>query len=195
MARWRGMDGGKSFSSQGNGIRFCIRILLWKPMWSSFLTIWTRHWKREGHDWCQDDSHRVFCSKRWCWSFESHQPSPWAKAERIKATLSPGRAHICAETASLAITFKQIFRDSMYLGHPWTICIAHPCAIIIVCHSNTSPPVSIYYTYSTPVWRDFFSHLALIFAERSAPCEVERSLSLSFGDRRPLHPRGFYQPQ
>lgn len=35
------------------------------------------------------------------------------EAERIKSTLAPGRAHICAETASLAVTFKQIFKDSM----------------------------------------------------------------------------------
>lgn len=39
------------------------------------------------------------------------------EAERIKATLAPGRAHICAETTSLAITFKQIFRDSMLRDH------------------------------------------------------------------------------
>ena len=38
------------------------------------------------------------------------------EAERIKSTLAPGRAHICAETASLAVTFKQIFRHSMSLG-------------------------------------------------------------------------------
>lgn len=36
-----------------------------------------------------------------------------SEAERIKATLAPGRAHICAEAASLAITFKQIFKDAM----------------------------------------------------------------------------------
>jgi len=35
------------------------------------------------------------------------------EADRIKATLAPGRAHICAEAASLAVTFKQIFKDSM----------------------------------------------------------------------------------
>ena len=35
------------------------------------------------------------------------------EAERIRAALAPGRAHICAETASLAVTFKQIFRDSV----------------------------------------------------------------------------------
>ncbi|CAK0844639.1 unnamed protein product [Prorocentrum cordatum] len=38
------------------------------------------------------------------------------EAERIKATLAPGRAHICAETASLAVTFKQIFQDGMLRG-------------------------------------------------------------------------------
>ncbi len=132
--------------------------------------------RREGHDWCQDDSHRLFVHSDTAgllkppWS-----PTFWAKAERIKATLSPGRAHICAETASLAITFKQIFRDSMYLGHPWTflnhlnkhsVSLRHP-------HSNTSPCI-----YSTPVWLDFFAHLLSSFPERSPPCEVERSLSI-----------------
>eukprot|EP00931_Biecheleriopsis_adriatica_P049533 TRINITY_DN28660_c0_g1_i1.p1 TRINITY_DN28660_c0_g1~~TRINITY_DN28660_c0_g1_i1.p1 ORF type:complete len:1540 (+),score=355.44 TRINITY_DN28660_c0_g1_i1:29-4621(+) len=40
-----------------------------------------------------------------------------SEAERIKATLAPGRAHICAEASSLAVTFKQIFQDSLLRDH------------------------------------------------------------------------------
>ena len=64
-------------------------------------------------------------------------------------------------------------------------------AIIIVCHSNTtSPPVYIYIFHASLT--GFLFTPALIFAERSAPCEVERSLSLSFGDHRPLHQTSFF---
>ena len=53
------------------------------------------------------------------------------EAERIKATLAPGRAHICAETTSLAITFKQIFRDSMLLSKSIHCCIVLPIIIFL----------------------------------------------------------------